>query len=572
MFSPMHLLFLLLSLQATPSPKTANDAGSTVSGTVVNSLTGEPLRKANVTLMRASSGGPPRPGSDGQMAWSATADASGAFTFTQVEPGRYRISAERNGFVAARDTSLVEVKAQQPTASVQVKMQPQGVVTGRILDEDGEPMARIEVTLMRNQYVQGRKMLVPAGGSNTNDLGEYRIFGVNPGRYFLLARRNRTAPGFGPGGFGPGGRGPGGRGGRASVEAESIYVPIYFPGVTDTASAAQLEIGAGSQLQGMDLRMRKVAAVTVSGRVVMPELPPAPAEKDSDPAERFRRGGPRSFVMISPRGDLGNAGASNASVDGEGKFEIVSVTPGSYILIAQGTMGNDQRYSARMNLEVGPGGVEGLVLTPAPPVEVTGSVKTEGNETADFSRVNVYLSAKEPGSLLPGGFGRADKDGNFTLRDTQAGVAYRVIVSGLPAGWYLKSAQLGDQSVLEPGLTLVSGAPASLRLLISSAGGAVSGTVNHDDGQPVKAGVTVILWPKSASDRTDITQTAFTDSQGKFSFKGVAPGDYRLAAVEPFESGAHHDPDFLKPLEASSESVSVKERGSESKTLKLKLL
>ena len=131
--------------------------------------------------------------------------------------------------------------AGQRMGDVQFRMVPNGVITGRVLDEDGEPMALVQVQAMRHRYPQGRKQLVSYGSATTNDIGEYRIFGLPPGRYFVSVspRRSylssRAAAGAAP-------------------QPEEEYVPTFYPGTADPTAAAALEIGPGAQLRGIDLQ------------------------------------------------------------------------------------------------------------------------------------------------------------------------------------------------------------------------------------------------------------------------------------------------------------------------------
>src|SRR5437867_1702936 len=170
--------------QSQPAPTKPEDRG-TVEGLVVNSATGQPLGKAALTLRRVDS--PPGPPGSART-YTATSDASGAFHIMGVEPGKYRLSATRTGFVSAeygvrdfmQSGTTITLEARQRLGDLQLRMTPNGVITGRIVDEDGEPMAYLQVEAMLSRYSQGRKQLVTYGSASTNDLGEYRIFGLPP--------------------------------------------------------------------------------------------------------------------------------------------------------------------------------------------------------------------------------------------------------------------------------------------------------------------------------------------------------------------------------------------------------
>src|SRR5207237_9639379 len=140
------------------------------------------------------------------------------------------------------------------------------VVGGRVLDEDGDPMPGVMVTVQRYQYLQGDKRLVPAGTSQTDDKGQYRVWGLMPGDYYVNASARNFA-GFGGRGRRGGNAGPagpglfvggfaggfGGRGGAAPQaptpggEEAVAYVPTYFPGVSSVAEARPVTAGVGGE-------------------------------------------------------------------------------------------------------------------------------------------------------------------------------------------------------------------------------------------------------------------------------------------------------------------------------------
>src|SRR5207248_1961743 len=159
---------------------------------VLNATTGDPVNKANLILRRAegSAGMGPFPTS-----YSTTTDAEGKFAMKDIDPGKYRLSVNRTGFVnaeygargAMRPGTTLSLDPKQHLQDVVFRLTPQAVITGRVLDEDGEPVAYVQVQSLRYRYNQGRKQLMPFGGASTNDLGEYRIFSLPPGRYYLSA-------------------------------------------------------------------------------------------------------------------------------------------------------------------------------------------------------------------------------------------------------------------------------------------------------------------------------------------------------------------------------------------------
>ena len=172
---------------AAPPPTPAADL-ATIEGQVFNALGGTPLRKATITLNRQNSG--PMP-SGARTNYAATTDASGRYSITGVEPGAYRVNANHTGFLSMQynarrpegpGTALDLGRAQKMTG-VDFRLTPHGVVSGKITDEDGDPVEGVQVQIMRLVYNQGKKQLQRNNSESTNDLGEYRLSGITPGKY-----------------------------------------------------------------------------------------------------------------------------------------------------------------------------------------------------------------------------------------------------------------------------------------------------------------------------------------------------------------------------------------------------
>jgi len=188
--------------QTPPPPPTPTADLASMEGAVYNALGGTPLRKATINLNRQN-GGPMAPGARGN--YSSTSDASGHYVVTGIEPGTYRVNVNHTGYLGmaynARrpdgpGTPLDLGRAQKMTG-VDFRLTPHGVITGKITDEDGDPLENVQIQIMHYVYNQGRKQLQQYGGAGTNDLGEYRISGVTPGKYYLCAMyRGRPAGRF----------------------------------------------------------------------------------------------------------------------------------------------------------------------------------------------------------------------------------------------------------------------------------------------------------------------------------------------------------------------------------------
>jgi 5-hydroxyisourate hydrolase-like protein (transthyretin family) len=512
-----------------------------VEGQVLNQASGEPVARANLILRRVDG--------RGDAPSSTSSDASGKFTMKDLEPGRYRLFVSRNGFVQqeygarqpGRQGTTLALEKSQKIGGLVFKLIPHGVVSGRVTDEEGEPMSRVAMGVLRSGYMNGRRRLVQAGFAETNDLGEYRIFGLAPGKYYLSATYR-------------GGMMMMGTVDRSAGASEESFVPVYYPGVMDTSAAQLLEVTAGGQLRGMDLTLRRTPTVRVRGRV-------------ANVSGANARRGVQLFLVA--RGQVGMMfpNTFGRTLDAQGNFEIRGVAPGSYILAAD-YYEEGKRLSARLPVEVGGSHVENLILTLAPGVELKGRLRAEGQSEADLKEVQVMLEVQE---ALPMGGGNAShvkEDGSLTISGLSPD-KYSLRVNGLPPGFYLKSARLGDSDALANGVDLSQGAGGALEIVVSSAGAKVEGLVVDDNQQPAP-GLTVVLAPEeSKRAQAHLFQNVTTDQTGRYSFKSVAPGDYVLLAFEEMEPGAERDPETVKQFERSAEKISLKENGSETKQLKL---
>src|SRR5579859_4833713 len=524
---------------ANPQPTKPEDLCS-VEGQVLNALTGEPLKKAQITMSKD--------GDSGTEHGTAT-DAGGHFMVPDLDPGRYYLSANRNGFARAQygargansGGTPISLAPGQHTRDIVLRLTPHGVIAGRVLDEDGEPVERVQVNTMRYQSFRGKRQLAPQGWGVTDDQGEYRIFGLEPGKYYLSARyqqrgfmaaEDRTAGG----------------------KPDEDYVPTYYPGTNDPAGAVSVAVTAGSVLGGTDITLRKARTVRVRGRV-------ANGAGEGLPNNIMVRLMPREALYF---GLFANQAARVRKQDGT--FELRGVTPGSYMLVAQ-WWEEGKGSSVRQPVDVGNNNVDNVSLLLTPGVELKGQIHVEGPPGGvQFDTLNIGL---EPQGFLPMGQPNASvkQDGSFTLENVPADT-YRVTLNGLTENFYVKAIRMGDADALYTGLDLTHGGSGALEIAINPNGGQVDGAVQKEDSKPA-GGATILLAPDSNRQQFSLFKTTTTDQYGHFSIKGVAPGGYKLFAFEQMDWGAYQDPEFLKPHEDKGEAVAIRESSHETAQLKV---
>jgi hypothetical protein len=232
---------------------------SSIEGIVVRSGTNEPVSGALVALTDDDA-----PFETRNTTPVATTDSAGAFKFERLAAGSYRLLISANGYVRQEygqrtfpgHGTQVTVTSGQSIRDLVVRMTPSGAVTGRIRDRNGRPLNAVPVRLMRYLYDEtGLKTLRPYGTAQTDDRGEYRIYFVTPGRYYLHAGSAQ-----GPGGYGGPSRGPN--------EAALSYTAAYFPGVTDVTAASVINVQPGRVWSGIDMTLARQTLYRVSGRVI----------------------------------------------------------------------------------------------------------------------------------------------------------------------------------------------------------------------------------------------------------------------------------------------------------------
>jgi protocatechuate 3,4-dioxygenase beta subunit len=507
-------------------------------GTVVKLASSEPLNKASVQLQSMD---------DRTRAISVNTNAGGRFELKGIDPGRYRLTVSRVGFVTQEygqkksddPGAVLALRPGQELKDLLFRMIPSGVIAGRIVDEDGEPLPTVNVTAAREVYLEGKRALSTGSTVETNDLGEYRLFGLPPGRYFVSAvypRWSRVAGEEVSGGL---------------ESDQQGYAKMYYPGTVDIGRAISIALKGGEEIPSTDILLRKVLTHRIRGRVYN-QITDKP--------------GIGTNVMLMPKtnrlewGSVLHANAENQ----DGSFDIPEVLPGSYLVTAL-WFDEGKIYSTRMPVEVGNADVEGLALTIAPGVNINGQIIWDGKPSLEKDELTVRAMPVDL-SFISHSSARVTHANFFTLKDVGEGT-YHAEVAGESKDSYIKGGHYGPSSVLEDGFTVVRGAPATLEITISSHGARVQGTVSEAGGLPA-AGVWVVVVPDVAH-RTQyrLYKTQTTDQYGRFDLRGIPPGEYKLFSWEEVELRAWEDPEFLKPFEEKGEKIALQE--SDQKTLNL---
>jgi protocatechuate 3,4-dioxygenase beta subunit len=523
-------------------------------------------------------------------------DAEGRYYFPKLNVGRYRVSASGGGFVRTEYGQKrtngaglpITVAANQQIPDATIPMTPTGSISGRITDANGQPVVLADVYALKAAYQEGQRTFVRVLSSKTDDRGEYRMFWMTPGLYYVyvIVPDGTNVDNLIMNGDGldtqatlnannsqlrdvlsrPIGTG------AAPNEA---HVPVYYPTVTDPQQARAIDVRAGSDVRGLDITAVRVVTRKISGTVfngVTRQLPGT---------------GTQVQVRLLPTDPAQQPIGSPVNPE-TGKFEINRVAPGTYLLYTQlrpqGSAPNQIMWGS-MPLEIRDRDISDISLPAVAGVPLTGRVVLEEKNSTNPTSVAGMAVGMRPDPLVsqnqPSQATQVAGDGSFSFAALPPS-KYRVyaipmlspnnpgLLNGMPRmpdalmnlNPYVKAIRVGGTDVLDGGLNLTSGsAPLEMEILLGTNAGVIEGRVLNENKQPVDAAL-VGLVPASASARgfrMDMYKTASTDASGKFELRGLPPGDYKIFSWEDVDKASIVDQDFVRLYETSGRVLHIDE-------------
>jgi hypothetical protein len=526
-----------------PTKDRSDDQTCTVSGIVIRSLDSAPLKNATVQLANDS---------DQEHHIAAKTAADGHFLIQNVPAGQYKLKVARNGYV---DQELGQKKPGDPgavftlrpgqrIADLVFKLGRAGVITGKVFDEDGEPMAGVSVSAMRQVYTDGRKGFKTTNEQSTNDLGEFRVFGLAPGRYYVSAEMPTWNRVVGDREFSSSEKSSGERG----------YAKIYYPSALQAANASSVYVKEGEEIPSVDIFMKEVTVYRVHGKVQY--LFPHRGTGDTQLAVT-RRGQTTGLDLV----------AVQVVAKADSSFEIPELPPGEYTVTA---FFSDQGkfYSTQEDVDVVNADVERLTLVIAPGVDIPGRLLWDGKPSLEGKRATVYLAPEESSVIVQGGGAHVDENSQFTLKEVPQGT-FRISVDGISKDCYIKEVQFGEVVLPNHLLHAKRGVTARLDITISTKGARVQGVVVNDENLPV-AGVWVVAVPEeSKRSLRYLYKSVTTDQYGRYDLRGLAPGKYMIFAWDGVALGEWEDQEFLKTSGAKGVMVEIRDGDKKSADLQL---
>jgi len=528
--------FLLLGPQGLPPMvgPLIPDTGGVVTGVVRRADSGAPIPEAQVAVVGETES------VDQAMRRATITDVNGRFTIRSITPGPYTVFVQAEGYYGAtaeadaapRTQKSVRVdEAQQADVGI-LKLVAGSVISGRVSDPNGQAVAGATVEALKASYVRDRLAFTPVKSVKTDDRGEYRMYWVSPGEYYVRATyRSR------------------------SEAVHERYERIFFPRIAEEDAAPPVSVRSGAEMAGVDVRIpvTPIAGITISGQV----------RGGSDDDLRV------SAVHVVPRdrrvllvGDDVDVFENYAADTSRGRFEIRNVPPGEYNLYPL-VRDREQPRTVPIPVDVEKRDIENLSATLEPTFDLPGRVTLDGEQDGRAVLKDAFqLVALEsmPG-IDPYAVNLSDS-GEFTALQLPAGkYAFRLAAAFKASDTYILDLKRGESSVFDSGLTIGGKTEEPLEVVLKSKGGSLSGSVSDITSLHPFPYATVVLIPeKSRRQNLALYKQTLSAENGSFNFTGILPGEYKLFAWGSLTNGAWQNRIFLQRFEDRGVDITVVER------------
>jgi hypothetical protein len=531
---------------APPATPLARTGTSVIRGRIVRAG-GGPLPRVNVRVV----------GQVVRVARGATTDAEGRYEIKELAADSYTLTASRAGYVtleygqrgAFERGTLLKLAEGQTLDKVDLSLPRPGAIVGRVTDERGDAVEGTTVQVFQLRFVAGRRRLMRVGGvggGQTNDLGRYRIYGLQPGQYIVSAGgTNTSAPTSLPG-----------------------YASTFFPGTVNPVGAQAVTVGLSQDAVGIDVALAKVRTARVSGIAL-------------DAAGEPLKGG----VLLSPSERSGAAVEmpliTNPRTDG--RFDLLNVPPGEYVLQAVKPPSSMQPRTsegefASVFVMVDGQDVSGLVVRTSNGSTVSGRITFEGDASAVQPRDIGLMPLPIDFDLSPliGSGYRALVHDDWTFDMAGLSGPRRLVVSA-PPGWAAKAVRVNGRELTDAPLPFgkTDDSLTDVEVVVTNRIGEIAGTVTDGRGQPT-ADFTVIVF--ATDPRRWYTQSRFMtfgrpSPDGTFVVRGLPAAEYFVVAVDRMQgaegSGEWQDPMWLEAMTSRAVRMTLSDGQKRSIALRL---
>jgi len=560
------LVFQNAAPQAPPKPPVGN---SSIEGVVLKLGSTDPIPGVDLELTIQV-----QPGELAIPPYTAVSGADGRFAFRNVGAATYKLVAARIGGgytpveygqhgALGRGIAFPIANGEQKK-DVRLAMAPVASITGRIVDSDNRPVGHAAVMAFTAIYRNGDRIVTMLELVHSDDRGEYRLFSLTPGRYYIGARLEDLTRRTVPLGFYP----PGRMLAMDRVESpvvtkralptgefiEETYQVVYYGGGTNPDSASPIDVGPGATVTGMDISLAQARIISrhIRGQV-------AASTNAALPAGTRVVAVPQSYAsdMLLPTG----------VADTKGLFDLAGAVPGKYYLAALVPADSNIRTTPPplpqfgvISIEVGERDFEGASITAVPLFLVTGKVAMENRQESDpdLTKLTVDFTPEPYTQGFPN-FNYAAKvsaNGGFSTNQLRQGDFWPA-VTNLPAYAYMKSIRMGARDLLLNPLHVDGQLEGRIDIVVGTDASTLNGRVTDERQEPA-LNVKVVLVPDPPLRRRwDLYKTTATDQFGNFNIRSIAPGDYKIFAWEDVPDNIWTYADFLKGDETRGKVIRI---------------
>jgi len=529
----------------TAKPRTGT---SRIRGRVLAADTSAPVRRA---IVRLSSQELPQ-------GRSKMTDADGKYEFADLPSGTYSLFASKNGFISGPPGATqigdpgktVKVGEAELATADEIVLRRASAIAGRVVDEFGDPVAGAQVSVLRSQSLGGVRRLMPANGSSTNDLGQFRAYGLQPGTYYVSARASTSSD--------------------AESDDRTGYAPTYYPGTMTAAEAQPVQVTAGQDVTGIEIMLGTTRVARISGLALDSRGRPAT----------------NSSVSVMPHESgvsfYGGSGLYGRVLP-DGTFVVNNVPPGDYLLelrlstpMSPGAPGPGRTEYGQARVTVAGSDVTGLMIQAAPGATVSGQVVFDGTSAPKPAKMTVM--AMSPPSFAPvptgptGPPAQVAADGTFTLTGVFGDRMFRL--AGQPAGWMVKGVYLNGRDVIDTPVTLEGREQITgVQIVLTDRITHITGSVDDERGQPADTAYVLVLPddPAKVAIASRFQRSAVVRPGTSLKIDGLPPGDYvALAFRSALQGFDPYDPELLDYARKAGTKFALRE--AETRDLRLRLV
>ena len=555
----IRLFTLFVIAGSVPAQEASARKGAAVEGVILNALTGEPVRRAEVLLVpwRSRTDGdtgvaappfppPPMPAA-GTAPLAAVTAADGTFRLENVPDGAYRVRLQRQSMTPdvmrpGFSPWLIEVKGGAPVRGLRYPLAPLAVVSGRVVDEEDETVQGVLVSLLRQTWVDRWLRWTPGGPpATTDDRGEFRISGILPGRYILQALPPRA-------------------GSMMTAQSDRVHAPLLYPNAQRPEQAQVLTLAPGQELRDIRIRLPIVPARSIRGRAMLPDGRTAEqliltlrlADSEWQP-QMMRQ------TRLRPQ---------------PGKIHVEGMPPARYELSATylGTPDNPRlTLYASAEVDLTERDVEDLELHFRPPAVLRGRVVIEGPDAENagpwLQQVGLMMRAyyAEYGRPLA----QIGPDGAFQMEAGHSG-RYVLSVTGEALNQlYPAAIRTSSGTDARDGVVLGEGSSEQVTITLRTDGARLT-VIRSSTGRPAEACAPwfAVLYDPGRRVLAPVFSIRELDSAGQAVFFPVAPGEYRLAGACAADGTRLADLAYLEKV--AREGIPVRLKAGEQTTVELR--